>query len=72
MLKKMKVMTNSKNGFKNRLTVGESELESISHFKYLGAISCEAMLKARDFNKNSTSSCSNVMPKISMEGQKNQ
>ena len=40
--KKMKLMTNSKNGFQNRLTAGGSELESVCHFKYLGAISCEA------------------------------
>ena len=40
--KKMKVMTNSKNVFQNRLTVGGSELESVSHFKYLGVASHEA------------------------------
>ena len=39
--KKMKVMTNNKNGFQNRLIVCGSVLESVSHFKYLGAISCE-------------------------------
>ena len=39
--KKMKMMTNSKNGFQNRLTVGGSELESVSHFKFLRAISCK-------------------------------
>ena len=43
--KKMEVMTNSKNNFLNRLTVGGSKLESVSHFKYLGAISCEASSK---------------------------
>ena len=45
MLKKTKVMTNSKNGFQNRLTVDGSELQSVSHFKYLGSISCEASSK---------------------------
>ena len=40
--KKTKVMTNSENGFQNRMTVGGSDLESIGHFKYLGAISSEA------------------------------
>ena len=32
--KNTKVMTNSKNGFQNRLTVGGSVLASVSHFKY--------------------------------------
>ena len=43
--KRMKVMTSSKNGFKNWQKVSGSELESVSHFKYLGTISCEAGLK---------------------------
>ena len=38
----MKVMTNSKNAFQNRMTGGGSELESVSHLKYLGTISCES------------------------------
>ena len=40
--KKMKVMTNRENVFQNKLTFGGSNLESVSYFKYLGAIFCEA------------------------------
>ena len=40
--KNTKVMTNNKNNFQNRLIIGRYELETVSHFKYLGAISCEA------------------------------
>ena len=69
--KKMKVMTNSKNIFQNRLTVGGSELEPVIISNILEPFPVK-LVQTRESSKNSTSSCSSITPKISMERQKNQ